>query len=174
MDSLRIDMSLCALDEHVRANSTPRDTSQLSVPQTERDIPHPRHDNLVHDAREPSHDVMVGLVKIWFDNYHSWHPLLHQPSLEECLQSQGGREDDTHSLIFKAIAAVVIPSSYANLNLSQADRSSWSKSLRSQVLFSAIGQVSFHGLQAMLILTVLDYGNGDLSQFWNLIGICQR
>jgi len=90
------------------------------------------------------------------------------------MQFQGGYGDDTKALIFKAIAAVIIPSWYADVNLSQPERITWSQSLRSHVLFKSISELSFHGLQAVLILTALDYGNGDLSNFWNLVGICQR
>lgn len=152
----------------------PDESAQPIAPIHERDKCHPVERNFIPEGREPPHEILVELVKAWFKTYHPWHPLLHQPSLEEYIQFEGGFGDDPKALILMAIAAVIIPSWYPDVNLSQLERIAWSQSLRSQVLFRSISELSFHGLQAMLILTTLDYGNGNLSNFWNLIGICQR
>lgn len=119
---------------------------------------------------------MLGLVKTWFHDYHPWHPILHQPSLEDYLQIQicGDEANDSQSLIIRAIAAVIMPYEYPDQSLSQADRLSWSTALRGAVVSTAINDLSFHGLQALLILAILDYGSGNLPSFWNLIGLCQR
>lgn len=38
----------------------------------------------------------------------------------------------------------------------------------------AISQLSLQSLQAVLILTIRDYGAGRLSEFWNLIALAKR
>jgi hypothetical protein len=38
----------------------------------------------------------------------------------------------------------------------------------------ALGSLSLQSLQALLIITILDYGAGKLSEFWNLVATCKR
>lgn len=38
----------------------------------------------------------------------------------------------------------------------------------------AIGNLSLQSLQALLIITTIDYGAGKLSEFWNLVALCKR
>jgi hypothetical protein len=146
--------------------------------------PHPSEDgdhSIQHVAnttaprsKEPPHEDLVELCKHWFEKYHPWHPILHQPSVEEYLWPRDSDQGEPHRLVLRAITALILPSWYPDATLGLAERLSWSRSLRRDILLRALGELSFHGLQAMLILSVLDYGLGNMSEFWNTIGICHR
>jgi len=58
--------------------------------------------------------------------------------------------------------------------MSQEERKKLSDVLREEVILQAIGNLSLQSLQAVLIVTNLDYGAGKLSEFWNLVALCKR
>lgn len=118
--------------------------------------------------------ILEELCSAWFDKYHSWFPILHRPSLLEVLQTSPILSSTVHYIVFKAIAAVTIPHSYHSDSLTNEQRRLLSDDLRGQVVMEAISQLSLQSLQAVLILTIRDYGAGRLSEFWNLIALAKR
>ncbi|OBT84639.1 hypothetical protein VE02_05461 [Pseudogymnoascus sp. 03VT05] len=54
------------------------------------------------------------------------------------------------------------------------ERTKWSKSLRDSTVIEAMGDLSLQSLQSLLILSINDYGIGEMSRFWNLIALCKR
>jgi hypothetical protein len=127
--------------------------------------------SLVFNPLSPT--VLNELCNTWFEKYHPWFPILHQPSLFEALQTYPAIETSTHQLVLKAIVAVtVLYCSSAPSTPSQ--RQQWSESLRDRVVMDAMKQVSLQSVQALLILSNLDYGGGQVHQFWNLVALCKR
>ncbi|KAF2476285.1 uncharacterized protein BDR25DRAFT_64879 [Lindgomyces ingoldianus] len=121
-----------------------------------------------------SANILNELCGAWFEKYHPWFPILHQPSLLEVLQTSPILGSTVHYIVFKAIAAVTIPHSYHSDSLTNEQRRQCSDDLRSQVLMEAISQLSLQSLQAVLILTIRDYGAGRISEFWNLVALAKR
>ena len=81
----------------------------------------------------------------------------------------------TYIIVFKAIAAVTLADAKsAKLKqLSTNDRKRLVQSFRCQVVMEAMGSLSLQSLQALLIITILDYGAGKFSDCWNLIAVCK-
>lgn len=120
-----------------------------------------------------SPSVVNELCNTWFEKYHPWFPILHQPSLLEALQACRVIETSTHQLVIKAIVAVTVP--YCrSLPSTPTQRQHWSETLRDKVVMDAMKQVSLQAVQALLILSNLDYGGGQVHQFWNLVALCKR
>lgn len=124
------------------------------------------------DPLSPS--ILDELCSAWFAKYHSWFPILHQPSLLEVLQQSPVLSSTVHYIVFKSIAAVTIPHSYHSDSLTNDQRKTLSDDLRGQVVMEAISQLSLQSLQAVLILSIRDWGTGRLSEFWNLVALAKR
>jgi hypothetical protein len=108
------------------------------------------------------------------EKYHSWFPILHQPSLLEVLQTSPFLPNTVQYIVFRAIAAVTITHSYPSDSLTNNQRHTLSNELRGQVIMEAIGQLSLQSLQAILILSIREYGSGRLAEFWNLVALAKR
>ncbi|KAF2202245.1 hypothetical protein GQ43DRAFT_392578 [Delitschia confertaspora ATCC 74209] len=119
-------------------------------------------------------NVLNELCAVWFEKYHSWFPILHGPSLMDVLQTAPVLSNTAHYNVFKAIAAVTIPHSYRSDSLTNDQRRQCSEELRGQVVMDSISQLSLQSLQALLILTIRDYGSGRLSECWNLVALAKR
>lgn len=120
-----------------------------------------------------SYPVLSELCSIWFKKYHPWFPILHQPSLTTSLQHLESLESSNQYLVIKAICAVTLVH-YESPLVSIDERKQWSNSLCDAICCQALKQVSLQCLQALLILSNLDYGEGRFEQFWNLIALCKR
>lgn len=114
------------------------------------------------------------LCHFWFQAYHPWFPVLHEPSIMDALQTTLPRPDSALTIVFKAIAAVTIVHSFASRALSLDERQKVSTSLRNEVVMQAMGNLSLPCLQSILILTIVDCGAGKLVDFWNLVALCKR
>lgn len=120
-----------------------------------------------------SYPVLSELCSIWFKRYHPWFPILHQPSLTASLQNLEGSEALREYLTVKAICAVTL-THYESPLVSAGERRQWSESLRESVCYRAMQQLSLQSVQALLIISNLEYGDGRFEQFWNVIALCKR
>jgi len=118
--------------------------------------------------------TLYELCQIWFGKYHPWFPILHKLSILGTLQDDAPLSDSPHSIVIKAIVAITLPHWCSSNPLSQEERKKLSDVLREEVILQAIGNLSLQSLQAVLIVTNLDYGAGKLSEFWNLVALCKR
>lgn len=118
------------------------------------------------------------LVKIWFDYYHPWFPILHQPTLLSILDSTSRMHNIPYCAIFKAISSVTVaqklqhPSEIPDDFQEQHRKAA--HDLRDQVLIWAMDNLSLQSLQALLIIAVGDWGQGNISRCWNVIAVCRR
>jgi hypothetical protein len=114
------------------------------------------------------------LCTIWFDNYHSLIPILHQPSLLEVLNTASSLSNSAHRIVFKAIAAVTLthlPSSDAQ---NPEERDKLFSRLRDQIVIECLNRLTLQSLQAMIILCIREWGGGHLNQLWNMIALAKR
>lgn len=119
-----------------------------------------------------SYPVLSELCSIWFKRYHPWFPILHQPSLTASLQNLEN-SPSSQLLAVKAICAVTL-THYESPLVSAEERRQWSDSLRDTVYCQAMQQMSLQSVQALLIVSNLEYGEGRFEQFWNLLALCKR
>lgn len=128
----------------------------------------------VSSATNPLSPILVNeLCGIWFERYHPWFPILHQPSLWETLQTSESVNKSSHCLVINAIVAVTVTHSLL-LSTAPEERQRWSEALRDKVVVEAIGKLSLQSIQALLILSNLEYGSGKSNKFWNFIALCKR
>ncbi len=120
--------------------------------------------------------VLRELVDTWFSDYYRWIPILHRPSLLDTLQTSASLPDTSVYIIFKAIMAVAATTSKKteSFQIPAEDRQRLALSFRCQVVMEAMGSLSLQSLQALLIIAILDYGAGKLSDFWNLVALGKR
>lgn len=118
--------------------------------------------------------ILTEFCNVWFDKYHSWFPILHRPTALEHCRKVHSEPSSKVPLILKSIAAVIIPSYCPSTNITPAQQREWSQALKDEVTLAAIRQLSLQSLQALLMVTIAEYGDGRLSEFWNLIALCKR
>lgn len=144
--------------------------SNLTTPHTS-----PDSNGLLAQAKfDPfSYPVLSDLCSIWFQKYHPWFPILHQPSLTASLQNLEGLETLSQYLLVKAICAVTL--FHYESSLVEADEiKQWSENLRNEVYSQSLTQIDLQSVQALLIISNLEFGEGRFEQFWNLIALCKR
>jgi hypothetical protein len=151
--------------------------SSRSVAGTVEEVSHvstkaAHHPPLLFDPFGPG--VIDALCSDWFQKYHAWFPILHQPSLLDILQSSTGPSTTIQSIVLRAIAAVVIPHCEQTSSLTREQRQKLSDDLRGQIVIEAISHLTLQSLQAVLILTIRDWGMGRLIEFWNLVALAKR
>lgn len=126
-------------------------------------------------TNEPSRADFIELCHVWFDKFHRWFPILHQASLLQTLQDQSVTINlSPHYEVLKAIAAVTLPHVGFVTTLSHDQRRILSAEYAQNIAIHAMEFLSLSSLQAVLIISVLEFGNGKLSKFWNLIALCKR
>lgn len=118
--------------------------------------------------------ILKELCNVWYTKFHPWFPILHRLSSESLLEDVQNLISTRERIVYKAIVAVTIPHCLSGDYLTHEKRNDVSDSLRSQVLTEAMGSLCVPSLQAVLILTVHDFGRGRLSKFWNLVALSKR
>ena len=113
-------------------------------------------------------------TNVWVEKYQPWFPILYIPSLFDALRYSSTLEESPLYVVFQAIAAVTISQWNPAFPIRHEDQVRLASTLRTTIVIQAIDQLSLRSLQALLITTVLDYGAGELSKFWNVISICRR
>lgn len=132
-------------------------------------------DSIVSGIETLSPSILAELLDIWFSDYSRWIPILHKPSLLDTLHKRYLKDSPLY-IVLKAITAVTVTDTQRTRlsRLSLEDRQNLALSFRCQIVMEAIGSLSLQSLQALLIITILDYGAGKFSDFWNLVALCKR
>ncbi|KAF7590643.1 hypothetical protein BBP40_002591 [Aspergillus hancockii] len=118
-----------------------------------------------------SHEGLRLYCTIWFDQYHSWFPILHQPTiLESCQQST----TMPVCLVLRAIATVIIPTQPLPPQVDEGQRQQWLLTLEDEIMLAGMHSVSLQTLQALLILTISVFWTGRVIELYNLIALCKR
>lgn len=176
-----VQMSISNTDDYTNSTESPL---MPSPPQHMDEVPvlshHPISPTLAVPAmqnttNEPSRADFIELCNVWFDKFHRWFPILHQASLLQTLQDQSVSVNlSPYYQVLKAIAAVTLPHVGFVTTLSHDQRQILSAEYAQNIAIHAMEFLSLSSLQAVLIISVLEFGNGKLSKFWNLIALCKR
>lgn len=122
----------------------------------------------------PLSDVVVSeLCSVWFQSYHRWFPILHEPTFTQILQDAPRLSQCSRRLVVHAIVAVTIPHSQ-HLPQDTKLRKLWQESLEANVVTNSMNAATLESLQALLILSVLSCGDGRIAQASNVFAMCRR
>ncbi|KAF4627586.1 hypothetical protein G7Y89_g10563 [Cudoniella acicularis] len=189
---LSMELSSVVLEEDVRAlksNQEELRISQTTSPSSITFTPQGNHDPALYGTSPGSQSDRPGLeldllslplgtlndlCNAWFERYHPWFPILHKLSVLGAVQNTVPLSDSPLFIVLKALVAVTLPHWCLSSPLSREERRRLSESFREQVILQAISNLSLGSLQAVLIVTIIDYGAGKLSEFWNLVALCKR
>ena len=132
-------------------------------------------DNIASGIETLPPTILAEFLNTWFSDYYRWIPILHKPSLLDTLDTRYIIDSPSY-IILKAITAVTVTDTQRTRlsRFSGEDRQRLALSFRCQVIMEAMGSLSLQSLQALLVITILDYGAGKFSDFWNLVALCKR
>ena len=132
-------------------------------------------DNIASGSETLSPPTLADLLDNWFSDYYRWIPILHKPSLLDTLHTRSLKDSPLY-IVLKAIIAVTVTDTQKTRlsRISDEERQRLALSFRCQVVMEAMGSLSLQSLQALLVITILDYGAGKFSDFWNLVALCKR
>lgn len=149
------------------------------------EVIHARQDPPLHETNLPSGTVNVQeagvlsaaviyeLKEIWFSKYHPWFPILHQPSFDKSLDLFDPSQSTDFALIVQAIVAVTLQQSH----IIEGDVE-WKRhrqdQLVNEVVVHCIGRSSLSAVQALLIISILQYGRARHVASWNILAIARR
>lgn len=114
---------------------------------------------------------VVTYCSIWFDEYHSWFPILHQPSVLEACRQYMDCPSTSVPVVLKAICAVIFQTQQTS---PQLDANKWKEWFQDEIILFAIHHLCLSSLQALLILSIPIFGSGNMADFYNVLGVCKR
>jgi hypothetical protein len=110
---------------------------------------------------------------LWFGEYHTWFPLMHQQTLTRCLEGFTNLAGTGRPLVLQAITAATIESSKRSEMVLEDLRDLRIK-LRESTILAALNSPCLDSIQALLVLSMLQYGNGCLTEAGNLLAMCRK
>jgi hypothetical protein len=110
---------------------------------------------------------------LWFGEHHTWFPLMHQQTLTRCLEGLTNLADTGRPLVLQAITAATIESSNRS-EMVQEDLRALRIKLKESTILAALNSPSLDSIQALLVLSMLQYGNGCLTEAGNLLAVCRK
>jgi len=110
---------------------------------------------------------------IWFEKYHPWFPLLHQQTLSQCLDNCIDIASTGRSLVLQAIAAATLES-IDGISTTPEDSRDRGTMLKNATVLAALNAPCLDSIQALLVLSMLQYGNGRTAEAGNLLAMCRK
>lgn len=124
-----------------------------------------------HDTESSSPRWLEGLEfelrSAWLQQYQSWFPILHHTSVSNVLLDDRPEQ----RLVAKAIMAVNVLDVGG---MPWEQRLTWSQKIREEVILECLTSTTLRSVQALLILSMLFWGEGKWSEYGNLIAMCRR
>jgi hypothetical protein len=155
--------------------ATPSTQAHVGSSPPESILTPPNHNSRnVEDIVGLSFQEIDELCNIWFVYYHPWFPILHKLSFSEYLQNRETQHDRPSHIALKAILAVTLSHGLPLEVLIKQRRLEIVTALQTEVILHTSTNLSLQTLQAALIITIIDYGSGNLHKFWNAIAVCKR
>lgn len=138
-----------------------------------QDIRSPFHSSESHILHQLSASVVFELCKLWFRKYHRFFPILHHPSFDQLLRRSEDLSFSIHGVVVQAIIAITLQhSEIIDGNLDERKRQQ--EQLAANVVVECIKQPCLQSIQALLILSILQYGEGKMMQSWNFLAMARR
>lgn len=126
-----------------------------------------------HNLDPLSHQAVTELCRVWFEKYHRFFPILHQPSFTQLLTQTDNVASSRYGLVAQAIIAVTLQ--HSSLLVEDAiQRQQWQEQLCTAVVVDCIRTSSLQSIQALLVLSSLQYGEGKFMQSWNFLAMARR
>jgi hypothetical protein len=116
---------------------------------------------------------LVRSCDLWFREYHTWFPLMHQQTLTRCLEESTNLAGTGRHLVLQAITAATIESGSRSETVQDDSRALRIK-LKESTILAALNSPCLDSIQALLVLSMLQYGNGCLTEAGNLLAICRK
>lgn len=116
---------------------------------------------------------LVRSCHLWFEEYHTWFPLMHRQTLMQCLEPFSSLPDTSRPLVLQAIAAATLESS-SRLDMAEHDLQTLRTKLKDSTILAALNSPCLDSIQALLVLSMLQYGNGYLTEAGNLLAMCRK
>lgn len=110
---------------------------------------------------------------VWFEKYHPWFPLLHRQTLSQCLDNFIDIASTGRPLVLQAIAATTLES-VDGVNTTPKDSHDQGSALKNATVLAALNAPCLDSIQALLILSMLQYGNGCTAEAGNLLAMCRK
>lgn len=116
---------------------------------------------------------LVQSCRLWFEEYHAWFPLMHQQTLMRCLEGFTTISDTGRPLVFQAVTAATL-GSIGHQGLMAEDIKTLRRSLKNTTILAALNSPSLDSIQALLVLSMLQYGNSCLTEAGNMLAMCRK
>ena len=116
---------------------------------------------------------LIKSCHLWFEEYHAWFPLMHQQTLVRCLEGFTTMSETSRPLVFQAITAATLEST-SHQGLTAEDVKGLRDSLKDATILAALNSSSLDSIQALLVLSMLQYGNSCLTEAGNLLAMCRK
>jgi hypothetical protein len=110
---------------------------------------------------------------VWFEKYHPWFPLLHQQTLLQCLDNFTDIASTGRALVLQAITAATFES-VDSVNPTPKDSHHRRTDLKNATVLAALDAPCLDSIQALLVLSMLQYGNGCTAEAGNLLAMCRK
>ncbi|KAK5162870.1 uncharacterized protein LTR77_011127 [Saxophila tyrrhenica] len=117
--------------------------------------------------------VVQELCTVWFQKYHRWLPILHRPTFMQTLESAERVRLSNYAPVVEAIVAITLPHSNV-ISASALHQEHLRNQLSSSVVLQCIDRQSAQSAQALLILSVFHYGEGNFTRSWNMLAMARR
>jgi hypothetical protein len=111
--------------------------------------------------------------ELWFGEYNTWFPLMHQQTLTRCLEGFTNLAGTGRPLVLQAITAATIESS-SRSEMVQEDVKDLRIKLKESAILAALNSPCLDSIQALLVLSMLQYGNGCMTEAGNLLAMCRK
>jgi hypothetical protein len=111
--------------------------------------------------------------ELWFGEYNTWFPLMHQQTLTRCLEGFTNLAGTGRPLVLQAITAATIESS-SRSEMVQEDVKDLRIKLKESTILAALNSPCLDSIQALLVLSMLQYGNGCMTEAGNLLAMCRK
>lgn len=135
---------------------------------------HSDSDAAVADLSTFPHEYMHTLVDLWFKESQPWVPILSRNYIQAALEDLPHPLTYIPDVVLKAVIALQINYSSPAISLGYHGRYRLSQYLRSQVINEAFSKPSLTSLQALLIISILDYGSDNIPSTFSLLSVCRR
>jgi hypothetical protein len=98
---------------------------------------------------------------------------MHQQTLTRCLEGFTNLAGTGRPLVLQAITAATIESS-SRSEMVQEDVKDLRIKLKESAILAALNSPCLDSIQALLVLSMLQYGNGCMTEAGNLLAMCRK
>ena len=167
-DDVSSSLALCSIPYGTNSEVGPSDENRSHLALASKT----RHTSSQSGSSQVSKESITELCSVWFQECHSWFPILHEPTVQDWCSQYSAQSNEF--LVLKSIAAYTIPTRPLGTSVTEKEREAWLFALKDEIMLSAFHNLSIESLQALLILALVELGCGCMSEYYNVIALCRR